>query len=126
MGTVNGNRIAERLQAIDKSQSWLADRVGMRQQGINSIIRGEVKRPRMLKEIAFWLRTSQEYLLGETDDPSPNDKLPPEVREAIEQIPGGPLTDDEARYFLDIADLIARSRRGRNDGTQDNGSPRAD
>jgi len=65
-----GNRVASRLKAVKKSQGWLADQVGMRQQGINSIIAGDVERPRKLREIAVALETTQEYLLGETNNPT--------------------------------------------------------
>lgn len=64
-----GKRIEARLRALGKSQAWLAGQVGMRQQGIASIISGASERPRKLREIARALETTQEYLLGETDDP---------------------------------------------------------
>lgn len=65
-----GDRIAQRLTELGIGQSELARRVGMRQQGIQSIIAGGVERPRKLRELAISLKTTQEYLLGETDDPS--------------------------------------------------------
>lgn len=70
MSTI-GNRVEERLNALEKSQQWLADKVGMKQQGVGSIIKGSSRRPRKLREIARALQTSQEYLLGETDEPAP-------------------------------------------------------
>lgn len=66
-------RIVKRLEIVGKSQVWLAKEVGMRQQGINSIVAGRSKRPGKLREIAVALLTSQEYLLDETDDPAPNE-----------------------------------------------------
>lgn len=70
-----GKRIRERLIALEKNpedggQTWLASEVGMKPQGIQSILAGGVERPRKLREIASTLRTTQEYLLGETADPS--------------------------------------------------------
>ncbi len=124
-----GDRIEKRLKALDCSQSWLAERAGMKQPGIQAIIVGRVERPRKLKEIATALETSQEYLLGETDDPTPpngaQEKIPPAVREAFEQIPGAPLTEREVRLIVDQLDLIARSRRPHNDDSQNSGQQQA-
>lgn len=69
--SVLGDRIVKRLAAIGKSQVDLAKAVHMKQQGINSITKGDVERPRKLREIADFLRTTQEFLLGETNDPTP-------------------------------------------------------
>lgn len=63
-----GERIAQRRIALGMTQGDLADAVGMKQQGIDSIEKGKSQRPKKLREIAVELRTSQEYLLGETDD----------------------------------------------------------
>lgn len=66
-----GERLRTRLDAVGKTQEWLARHVGMSQQGVQSIVSGVVERPRKIREIANALSTSQEYLLGETDDPEP-------------------------------------------------------
>lgn len=50
-------------------QSWLAKQVGMKPQGIQSILAGDVKRPRLLREIAVALEASEEYLLDEVSAP---------------------------------------------------------
>ena len=65
-----GERVQARIRALGLSQSALAREVGMKPQGIQSICAGEVLRPRKLREIARALKTSEEYLLGESDDPS--------------------------------------------------------
>lgn len=72
--TIVAERILERLIAIGKNpkdggQTWLAKKVGMKPQGIQSILAGASEQPRKIREIAAALRTSPEYLLGETDDP---------------------------------------------------------
>lgn len=69
-------RLAERMRAVNHSpddggQSWLARQVDMTQQGVQSMLAGKSGRPRLLREIARVLETSEAYLLGETDDPSP-------------------------------------------------------
>lgn len=65
--------MAERMGAVGESQSSLARAIGMRQQGIQAIVSGHVDRPRKLRELAQALKTTQEYLLGETDDPRRED-----------------------------------------------------
>lgn len=125
--TILGDRIRERLIAkghdpSDGGQTWLAKRIGMTQQGVEAILGGRSKRPRLLKEISEALATSEAYLLGETDDPSPPDappeKIPPAVIEAFEKIPGAPLTDREVQLIVGQLDLIALSRRPQNGGNQ--------
>lgn len=123
--TTLGERIELRLKALGYSQSWLASRAGMKQPGVQAIISGRVDRPRKLKEIATALETSQEYLLGETDDPTPpegvSEKIPPAIMEAFEQIPGAPLTEREVQLIIGQLDLIARSRTPHNGGNRNNG-----
>lgn len=64
-----GDRVRERLALVEGTQVTLAKAAGMRQQGVQMIIGGVVERPRKLREIARYLKTTQEYLLGETNDP---------------------------------------------------------
>ncbi|WP_170149843.1 XRE family transcriptional regulator [Rhodoplanes roseus] len=77
-----GRRVASRRAKLKMSQAALAEAVGMKQQGIVAIEHGDVSRPRMLREIAAALRTTQEWLLWE-DGPEEADS-PPLIR------PGGP------------------------------------
>lgn len=68
---VQPERIRARLIAlgkdpIDGGQTWLAREVGMKPQGIQSIMAGDSKRPRKLMEIAKALQTSEAYLLGDS------------------------------------------------------------
>ncbi len=58
-----GRRVASRRAKLGLSQEALADRVGMKQQGIDAIEQGRVKRPRLLRELARALRTSDDWLL---------------------------------------------------------------
>ena len=126
---VRGDRIGKRLDELGKSQIWLAEQVGLKQPTISAYLKGTVKRPRMIKEIAHTLGTSQEYLLGETDDPTPpnmaQEKIPAAILEAFEQIPGAPLTEREVLLIVGQLDLIARSRKPQNGGTQSTEQPPA-
>lgn len=45
--------------------------VGIGQSSVNRIELGETRAPRNLRKIAKAINTTEEYLLGETDDPSP-------------------------------------------------------
>lgn len=58
-------RVRARREAIRLSQSQLAQACGMSQQGIDSIERAVVERPRKLPEIARALQTTQDWLLFE-------------------------------------------------------------
>lgn len=76
--------IPERLKTLRDakglSQAQLAGMVGAKQQSIDQIERGEVRRPRTLPEIARALETSTDYLTGLTDHPTAGDvKGPVEV-----------------------------------------------
>jgi transcriptional regulator with XRE-family HTH domain len=61
--TAFGRRVATRRSKLGLSQDELAKRVGMKQQGIDAIEQGRVKRPRLLKELARTLHTSEDWLL---------------------------------------------------------------
>ncbi|MBR1219107.1 LexA family transcriptional regulator [Bradyrhizobium sp. U87765 SZCCT0131] len=58
-----GRRMRLRRAKLGLSQEMLAERVGMKQQGIDAIEQGRVKRPRLLREIAAALATSEDWLL---------------------------------------------------------------
>lgn len=71
-----GRRVAARRKTLRLSQAELAALVGMKQQGIDSIERGEVKRPRMLRELAHVLKTTQEWLLYQRGPETAGESLP--------------------------------------------------
>jgi transcriptional regulator with XRE-family HTH domain len=58
-----GRRVAIRRAKLGLSQEALALRIGMKQQGVDAIEQGRVKRPRLLRELARALSTSEEWLL---------------------------------------------------------------
>lgn len=72
--------IAERLERLmaDRalSQSELARRVGVSQQTIFKLVRGESYGSRYIHRIARALETSPSYLEGETDDPTADAPAP--------------------------------------------------
>lgn len=65
-----GERIDERLKALGLSQSELARRVGVSQATIAGLITGRSSGSKHLHAIARELRTTPQYLTGETDDPT--------------------------------------------------------
>lgn len=69
MRRVIPDRIQERMDSLDISQSELARRVGIKQPSINRLLSGEVQNPRFLHLIVRELQTTPEFLTGETDDP---------------------------------------------------------
>lgn len=60
-----GRRVQSRMTKLKMANSALAAAVGMSQQGINDIANGRVLRPKILREIAEALRTTEEWLLHE-------------------------------------------------------------
>ncbi len=90
-----GQRIQERIDATGISQADIARAIGVSPQAVSKIVRGETHQPQRLYQIARTLKTTPEYLLGETDDPSPQlgeQQLawrgpPAEVAEATVMIP---------------------------------------
>lgn len=72
-----GQRINERLVAIQMSQSELARRVGLTQGTIGGLIMGKARSSAHLHRIARELGTTPAYLTGETDDPDENAPPPP-------------------------------------------------
>lgn len=86
-----GQRIEERLQALGGpaegfTQSWLAREVGVSQPAINILVRNPEKGTKHLPKIARALRTSPEYLLGETDDPGRGTAIVIQAEEVIDQL----------------------------------------
>ncbi len=68
---VKGDRIEGRLEERGWSQAQLARRIGVSQQTIWKLVNGASNTTKHLRQIARELGTSEEYLLGETDDPTP-------------------------------------------------------
>lgn len=71
MARFRAERLAALRKELDISQEELARRTGSTQPSINRLEGGGTERPRNLVAIARELQCSPEYLLGETDDPSP-------------------------------------------------------
>lgn len=82
--SINPDRIKERMIALGHDpaaggQTWLANEVGMKPQGIQSILAGEVQRPRKLREISLALQTTEDYLLDEGEHPAGRKGPSPEM-----------------------------------------------
>jgi phage repressor protein C with HTH and peptisase S24 domain len=63
-------RLKERMENQDVSQAELARRVGVSQQTIGKLVSGSSQSSAYLHKIARALKTTAEYLDGETDEPS--------------------------------------------------------
>nr|WP_315384180.1 S24 family peptidase [uncultured Sphingomonas sp.] len=88
-----GERIEERRKAIGISQAELARRVNLGQSTINGLIRGGSRSSAHLHKIASVLRTSVQYLAGETDD--------------AEALIAPPLTREEMAAQLDLVPIAS-------------------
>jgi len=68
---VIAERIRERIQAVGLSQAELARRVGVAQPTIAKLISGQSNSSAHIHKIARELKTTPEYLFGETDEAEP-------------------------------------------------------
>lgn len=103
-----GDRIEERLQALQMTQSELARRVGTRQSTISSLVKGQSRSSSYLHKIARELETSPDYLLGDTDDPDERYHPPANDNRAIE-VPMIDLAYGMGGTYLDDGDIEART-----------------
>lgn len=69
-GMTIGDRIAARMADLGISQSELARKIGVSQQAIGKLVKGQAQTSRHLHVIARELGTTPQYLVGETDDPT--------------------------------------------------------
>lgn len=67
MAEIRASRLENLLEKSGMSQSELARRVGIKQPSIGRLISGQTKSTSVLTEIARELRTTPEYLTGESD-----------------------------------------------------------
>lgn len=72
MWEIQPERLRAAMGRAAANQSQLADAVGLKQPSIGRLLSGETKTSRALNAIAAYLRTTPQYLVGETDDPSTN------------------------------------------------------
>jgi SOS-response transcriptional repressor LexA len=116
-----GRRVAERrkeLKARYPSQAALAARVGMRQQGIDSIERGEVERPRKLRELAQALQTTQEWLLwrrGPKETSSIDATVELSRVPLLDWVSAGRLVEPRSQIPVEDVPLLAFADLGRGD-----------
>lgn len=75
MPELRPERVEELRKARRLSQANLGALTGTSQASIQRIETGETRNPRNLLALARALKTSPEYLLGETDDPAPTGSL---------------------------------------------------
>ena len=109
-----GRRVARRRDELGLSGAALAEKIGMKQQGVSAIEAGSVKRPRMLMELARELKTSEEWLLygDDCDRIRKPSGITPEVFERLRRASGqmaetfaGPKIAEE---WLELLDEVSR------------------
>jgi transcriptional regulator with XRE-family HTH domain len=69
--SIDGERVRARRIQLGLTQGELARRVGFRQQSLGPIEKGKVRRTGYLLELAEALNVSPEWLMGKTDDMTP-------------------------------------------------------
>lgn len=109
-----GVRIAERIKALNISQSELARRAALPQTTVNSLVKGNRRSSPHLVRLARELQTTPAYLQGETDDPDSDAPTPAVLsaaqRELIEIVDHLSSADQAALLH------IARSMAGKSTG----------
>jgi SOS-response transcriptional repressor LexA len=112
-----GLRVEKRRLTLKMSQEALAQLVGMKQQGINSIEKGEVARPRLLNEIARTLKTSEEWLLWKKGPEVVESAMPADYREVplLSWVSAGRLAEATAPLPVQDVPLLAFADLGRGD-----------
>lgn len=76
MSRIRPKRVIERRKQLRLSQVELARHVGITQQAVNQLEKGETQRPRKLKELAHALECTEDWLLGGDDKPLPPAGVP--------------------------------------------------
>lgn len=102
-----GSRIKTRLAEMGLSQSELARRVGVSQATIAQLVSGRSRSSSHLHKIAQVLKTTPEYLTGETDDPAEGFVAGPTTEEVAAELGLVPvreldLTLGMGATFLDV------------------------
>ena len=88
MADIIGSRLEWLIQDRRTSQSALARQIGISQPSVGRLISGETRETGKILELARALRTSPEYLIGETDDDSPSAR--------VVVVAPGDIADDDA------------------------------
>ncbi len=86
MVTIDPDRLIRLMDLRGKSQSRLAQEVGVSSSMIGKLARGEARGSTHLFKIAKALKTSPDYLTGEIDDPDEGAFIPPTTEEIAEQM----------------------------------------
>lgn len=100
MADVIGERLEWLIADRRSSQSAVAREIGVSQPSIGRLINGETRETGKLLELARALRTSPEYLVGETDNPEPDARF--EDRQQAFRAPQREHTDDVEISHIDL------------------------
>ena len=97
MAEIIGARVDQLIKERRTSQSAVAVAIGVSQPTIGRLISGETRETGQIIELARELKTSPEYLIGETDDDSPSARI-------VLAVPAQPLSDEDL-VEIDSIDL---------------------
>ncbi len=111
---INGSRIEKLLEELGWSQAELARRVDVSQQTVWKLVSGKSQGSKHLHVIARALGTSPEYLMGDTEDPSPTGGKQVESRSSADREDTVELQELDLAYgmggtFLDDLPIKASS-----------------
>ncbi|WP_342644151.1 XRE family transcriptional regulator [Rhodoligotrophos ferricapiens] len=117
-GLAIGARVRSRLHDLGITQGELATAVGMKQQGIASILAGQVKRPKKLWELARALKTTEAWLLGEPG------AIPPQDATELQRVPEGREFEPDPDFDAGLVATIGNETGAR--GIPTDASPEID
>jgi phage repressor protein C with HTH and peptisase S24 domain len=98
MADIIGSRLEWLIQDRRTSQSALAREIGISQPSVGRLISGETRETGKILELARALKTSPEYLVGETDDDAPSARV-------VIVAPGDVADDDGDTVEIDNINL---------------------
>lgn len=109
MADILGNRVQERMRDVGLTQQALAGLIEVSQPTIGRLISGETKETAKIIELARALKTTPEYLRGETDDASLEGRTwvapPSPVDQDLVEIDSIDLAYGMGGSFLDTDDI---------------------
>lgn len=100
-----GARLKIRMEEVGLSQAELARRIGIKQPSVNHLIKGGAQGSKFLHAIARELKTTPEFLTGETDDPSAGYVPIPSIAAVADELGLVPVREIDLRYGMGATDL---------------------
>jgi len=100
-----GARLLQRMVEKDLSQAELARRIGIAQPSVNHLIKNGPQGSKHLNAIARELKTTPEFLTGQTDNPDEGYVALPSINEVAESLDLVEVSEIDLKYGMGSTDL---------------------